>query len=354
MADQQTERRPGGPFAGIIAWGTKITRWALATRPVRAWFIYLEHHGPMLADSVTYRTLFSVFAGVFLGFAIGGIWLSGRPDAMDALVATISTAIPGLIGEDGVISPDDLIQPITLSITGTLALIGLVGAAIGAIGSLRTAFRTIADQADDQTFFIWLLLRDLLLAIAFGAALALAAAITFFSTAAIGTLFDWLGLSIRDPLYDVSTRIVSIVVIFVIDTVVVAAMFRLLSGLRPRARSLWVGALLGGVGLVVLQLLSSLFVGGASSNPLLASFGSLIALLLWFNLSAQVILIAGAFIVAGVDEEHDRVHARHSAPTLAARRLQRAERRATYAATELAAAREAVDKELAAQHPPAA
>lgn len=354
MADEQTKTAPGGPFRGLIAWGRRVTAWALATRPVRAWFIYLEHHGPMLADSITYRTLFSVFAGVFLGFAIGGIWLSGRPDAMEALVATIGVAIPGLIGEDGVISPDDLIQPLTLTIAGTLALIGLVGAAIGAIGSLRTAFRTIADQPDDQTFFIWLLLRDLLLAIAFGAALAVAAVITFFSTSAIGTLFDWLGLSVRDPLYDVTTRIVSIVVIFVIDTVVIAAMFRLLSGLRPSARSLWVGALIGGVGLVALQLLSSLFVGGATNNPLLASFGSLIALLLWFNLSAQVILIAGAYIVTGVDEEHDRVHARHGAPTLATRRLQRAERRATTAATELAAAREAVDKELAEQHPPAA
>ena len=111
MADQQTQQRPGGPFAGLVAWWTKATAWALATKPVRAVLLYFEHHGPMLADSVTYRTLFSVFAGVFLGFAIGGIWLSGQPDAMDALVATISTAIPGLIGEDAVISgPDDLLR----------------------------------------------------------------------------------------------------------------------------------------------------------------------------------------------------------------------------------------------------
>jgi len=352
MADEQAQERSGGPFAGLAAWWTKATQWALATKPVRAVLLYLEHHGPMLADSITYRTLFSVFAGVFLGFAIGGIWLSGQPDAMDALVATISTAIPGLIGEDGVISVDDLIQPLTLSIAGTLALIGLVGAAIGAIGSLSTAFRVLADQPDDQTFFLWVLLRNLALAIGFGAALALAAGITFFSTTAIGTLFGWIGLSVRDAAYDVTTRIVSILVIFVIDTVVIAAMFRTLSGLRPSARSLWVGSLLGGVGLVVLQLLSSLFVGGASSNPLLASFGSLIALLLWFNLSSQVILIAAAYIITGVDEEHDRVHARHGAPTVATRRLQRAERRATDAATELAAAREAVEAELASQHRP--
>ena len=97
----------------------------------------------------------------------------------------------------------------------------------------------------------------------------------------------------------------------------------------------------------MLQVLSSLFVAGATSNPLLASFGSLIALLLWFNLSSQVILIVGSFIVAAVDDEHDRVRARYGASTLALRRLQRAERRATDAATELASAREAVDRERA-------
>lgn len=351
MADQQTQPRPGGPFAGIVAWGTKVTAWALATKPVRTWFHFLEHHGPMLADSVTYRTLFSVFAGLFLGFAIGGIWLAGRPDVIDALVSTISMAIPGLIGEDGVIDPDDLVQPITLSIAGVIALVGVVGAAIGAVGALRVAFRNLADQPDDQTFFVWVLLRDFVLAVGFGAALAAAAVVTFVSTNALTTLFDWLGISTREPLFDVLARGVSLLVIFAIDTVVIAAMFRVLSGIRPSRRALWTGSLLGGVGLLVLQLLSSLFVGAATNNPLFASFASLVALLLWFNLSSMVILIAGAYIVISDDEEHDRVHARHGATTFALRRLLRAERRATDAATELSAARAAVDEERAAHGP---
>jgi len=333
--------------SGIIAWMKRMTAWALARKPVRAFLLYLERHGPMLADSVTYRTLFSVFAGVFLGFAIGGIWLSGNDVAMQALVDTIGVAIPGLLGDDGLISPDDLIQPLTLSIAGVIALVGAVGAAIGAVGSLRMAFRELGDQPDDQTFFVWVLLRDLILALGFGAALAVAAAVTFFSSTALSTVFDWLGVSTNDEAYTWATRGVALLVIFAIDTLVVAVMFRILSGLRPGARSLWTGAVLGGVGLTVLQELSSLFVGGATNNPLLASFGSLIALLIWLNFSSQVILIAAAYIITGIDEEHDRVHALHGAPTFALRRLQHAERRATDAAAELASAREAVERERA-------
>ena len=72
--------------------------------------------------------------------------------------------------------------------------------------------------------------------------------------------------------------------------------------------------------------MSGLFVGGATSNPLLASFASLIALLLWLNLSSQVILIASAYIVVGTEEDTDRVHAVHGATTLAQFRVRRAER----------------------------
>lgn len=341
----ETDRRPASPVARVSAWAKRATAWVLTKKPTRAILLYMERQGPMLADSVTYRTLFSVFAGVFLGFAIGGIWLSGNETAMQALVKTIGAAIPGLIGSDGLIDPDDLVQPITLSIAGSIALIATVGAAIGAVGSLRKAFRDLGHQPDDTTFFLWLLLRDLLLALGFGVALAAAAAVTYFSTAALGAVFDWFGISAGDGLFEASTRTISIVVIFAIDTIVIAAMFRLLSGMQPNARSLWSGAVIGGIGLTVLQLLSSLFVGGATTNPLLVSFGSLIALLLWINFSSQAILIAAAYIVTGVDEERDRVHARYGAPTFAVRQLQRAERRAADAAAAVIAAREAVARE---------
>ncbi|MET0976255.1 MAG: YihY/virulence factor BrkB family protein [Leifsonia sp.] len=337
MSGQDSERNePKGP--GLVQ---RVTAWALSTKPVRAFLLYQEHHGAMLADSVTYRVLFSVFAGVFLGFALAGIWLAGNPDAMAALIDAVNATIPGLIGDDGLISPDDVVQPLTFGITGTIALIGLVGAAIGAIGSLQTAFRNIADQPNDTTFFVWIQLRNLGLAIGFGAALLVAAGITFFSTSALNSVFAFIGADRHSWIADASTRAVSILVIFAIDTLVVGVMFRMMSGLRPPARILWTGAVLGGIGLTVLQVLSSLFVGGASSNPLLASFGSLIALLLWLNLSSQVILIAGAYIVTGVEEHEDRVRARYGATTFETRRVQRAERAVEAAARELDVAREA-------------
>jgi membrane protein len=339
---------PGHPpdslesMADLIA---RITAWALVRKPVRAFLLYTEHRGPMLADSVTYRALFSVFAGVLLGFSIAGLVLAGNPELLQSLIASVNAAIPGLLGEDGLIDPSTIAIPIGLSITTVLSIVGLVGAAIGAIGSLRAAFRMLADKVTDDVFWIWVLVRNLIIAIGIGAAFAAAAAVSFFANAGIGAVSEFLGLSEGNPLSVIGTRAVSIVIVFVLDAAAIAVLFRTLSGVKASWRALVPGALYGAVGLTVLQQLSSLFVGGAASNPLLASFASLIALLLWFNLSAQVILIAGAYIITSVDEEQDRVRARFGASTFAQRRVKRAESLVRLATDELNTARAEEEKE---------
>jgi membrane protein len=334
-------------MADLIA---RITAWALQRKPVRALLLYTENRGPMLADSVTYRTLFSVFAGVLLGFSIAGLVLAGNPELLRALVASVDAAIPGLVGDGGIIDPSSITIPLSLSLTTALSLIGLIGAAIGAIGSLRVAFRALAENLNDDIFFVWVLLRNLLIAIGIGAAFAASAALTFFANAGIGALAGFLGLSEGNPLSVIGTRVVSIALVFLLDAAAIAVLFRTLSGVKASWRTLIPGSLYGAVGLTVLQQLSSLFVAGAGSNPLLASFASLIALLLWFNLSAQVILIAGAYIITSIREKEDRVRARFGASTFAQRRVKRAERSVRLATQELTKAREEEEKEREAAH----
>lgn len=321
-------RSTRAPLARLIAW-------VLTLKPVRAFLLYSEKRGPMLADSVTYRALFSVFAAVLLGFSVAALWLAENPVAWGALVDALDAAIPGLVGT--IIDPAEIQSPFGLTLAGIISLVGLVVAAIGAIGSLRVALRTIADKVHDDVAAVWVIVRNLLLAAAIGAGLAASAAATFFGTALVGSVHGWLGLN--DAVSRWATWGVGLIVTLALDTGVVALLFVVLSGVRASARVLWPGALLGGVALAVLQQLSGLFVGGAASNPLLASFASLIALLLWFNLSAQVVLLAGAYIVTGIEEQHDSVRARHGAATLAQRRVRRAEDAVRVATDELDSAR---------------
>lgn len=323
----------------------RIIAWALTLKPVRAFLLYLDTRGPMLADSISYRTLFSVFAGVFLGFSVASLWLADNPDVFNALVKVVDAAIPGLLGPDGLIDPTTIKAPVGLTITGVIALVALFGAAIGAIGSLRMAFRQLARHVHDDIFWIWVIVRNVLIAIGIGAAFLVSAVVTFYGTAGIGAFTEWLGKGPNDPLTVFSARALSLIVVFVLDALCIGILFRLLSGLKPSARSLWSGALLGAVALSVLQQLSFLFVAGVSRNPIYASFASLIAVLVWLNLSAQVILIAGAYIVTGVAEETDRVRARYGAKTFAQRRVQDAEDLAQLANDDLIKARTEEEKE---------
>ncbi|WP_100811109.1 MULTISPECIES: YihY/virulence factor BrkB family protein [unclassified Microbacterium] len=339
MAD--TEARPQAPRPPIA----RIIAWALQRKPVRALLLYSEHRGPMLADSITYRLLFAVFAAVLLGFSIAALWLSGNAAAWQALIDAVNSVIPGLVGTDGLIDPSDITAPAGLSLTGVLSSIGLVGAAIGSVGQVRSALRSLADQPNEDLFIVWALLRNLAVAVGVGVALVVAAGVTFFGTALVDVVGGWFGVPPDHPLSSWGTWLLSAVVVFVLDAVVIAVVFRVLSGVRASGRTLWTGALLGGLGLTVLQQLSGLFVGGARANPLLASFAALIALLLWFNLSSQVVLISAAYILTGVEEQRDRVPARYGAPTFAARRVQRSEIALKVAKAELDRARRAEQEE---------
>ncbi len=315
------------------------TAWALERRLVRAALLYGEKRAPVLADGITYRALFSIFAAVLLGFSVAGLWLAGNPAAWQALVETVEYAVPGLIGENGIVDPNTIDNPVTFSITGILSLVGLVGAAIGAIGSLGTAMRLIANTTSADVPFPWVLLRDLALAVAIGAAFLVSAGLTFaarLGVREVEELTGWGGAGW-------SAHLISLFVVLALNVGLVAGTFRVLAGVRASARALWSGALLGGLGLLGLQELSSLFVGGASANPLLGTFAALIALLLWVNLSVQVILYATCYICTGVEDERDRVHARFSARTFAERRIQQAEKAVAVATAELRAARDAAE-----------
>lgn len=345
--ERPTNPDPASPPAqkGWIArTSATVIRRLLRLRVVRAALLYTGRRGPMLADAVTYRALFSVFAAVLLGFSAAALWLSQDAVAWRAVVSAVDSAVPGLIAtgdEKGIVELDMIDAPGGLSVAGVISLIGLIGSALGAIGSMRNAVRTIAgtDTADVVLYLV--LLRSALLALIIGATFVAAAALTFAGELVVGWFAGIVGVASDAPAVFWTGRVLSLVIVFALDTVLIAAVYRMLSGVRASRSALWGGAALGGVGLLVLQELSGLFVGGAKANPLLASFASLLALLLWLNLSTQVILLASALITISHREQGDRVAERFGAETLPEFALRQAEDDVRAATAHLRAAQQA-------------
>lgn len=314
----------------------------LAAFPVRVWRNFSYSNGFLLSAGMSYYVLFALFALLYVAFAGAGLWLGASEAAIDALVRVMNTYIPGLIGTDGegLVSVDDVTGIAKssgglLSITGAIALGVAVWTAVGAVTFTRRAVRDLFGLPYDTRSYWLLKARDFFSALVFGGAMLVGAVLSWAGVWALEQFYRLLGWSTGSWPFDLSVRLLSIGVAFVLDAAALALLVRFLTGTILRWRYIWPGALLGGGAMVVLQLGAGLLLSRVPGNPLLASFAVIVGLLLWCRWLAIVVLMAASFIaVTAMDhdqplEHEDEAAARRAeehALVLAARvRLRRAE-----------------------------
>lgn len=311
---------------------TEITRRTLAWFPIRVWRHFLQHNGFLLAAGISYQSLFTIFAAIYLAGAIVGAWLGGRPEAVDQLIRIINSYIPGLISENGLVKPSDVESVADqstglLAVTGGIAAIVAIWTAIGFVTYTRRAVRDTFGLSYDSRSFVLLKARDLFAAALFGVALVVGWALVQITTWALEVVLSLIGWQTNATWSAILVRLLTLVVAFAINALALALLFRYLTGTSLRWRRIWPGSLLGGAAMAVLQVGAGLLLSYSPSNPLLATFAVLIGFLLWFRLNGIVILVAAAWIAVATsdrdlpltvvsDEERRRIE--HEALDLAA------------------------------------
>jgi membrane protein len=292
---------PEQPKTGIAGLIDKV----LAFRPVRVFFHYTGDNGPLIASGMTYQAIFALFAGLWFAFSLAGFIVKGDPALQDTVFSAINRLIPRLIeygNNAGAIPAKTLLNTSALSWSGAVALVGVLFTAVGFLGTLRTAIRIMFDLPNPVANPIVLKLKDLGLTLAFGAVVLLTAAISVVSNVALDFIFGLLGLGHATVLQQLATTAVAFVVLVLIDTGILMGAFRILSGIAIPFRRLLVGAVIGGVGLALLQTVGTSLLGGASRNPIVGAFATLVGVLLYFNFVCQVILIAASWVDVGMEE----------------------------------------------------
>ncbi|HEY9477108.1 MAG TPA: YihY/virulence factor BrkB family protein [Microbacteriaceae bacterium] len=275
-------------------------------KPVRVFVRYRERRGSILARGLSYQSIFAVFAGLWLGFSVAGLVLRANPELSSAFFATINASVPGLIdvGEGtGAVKADQLLETSILGWSGVVAAVVLLFTGLGWLAAARDAVRALFDLPGERTNFLLLKLKDFGLAVGFGAALLVSAGLSLESTQALGIVLGWIGVDEHSLVAALVGRLIGLALMLLLDTAVLSALFRLLSGLTIPLRRLFAGALLGALALGTLKVLGSALLGGASRNPLLASFAVIIGLLIWFNLVCQVILLTASWIATGMADD---------------------------------------------------
>ncbi|WP_240665965.1 YihY/virulence factor BrkB family protein [Agromyces sp. LHK192] len=289
---------------------TKLTQRTMALFPVRVWRHFLAQNGFILSSGMSYQSLFAVFAGIYVVFAIAGLWLINSPDLMDAFVRLVNTLAPGLIGPDGVVTEDALTQIAENSTgvvgwTGAIALGSFIWTAIGFVTYARIAVRSMFGLPKDTRSYTLLKARDFVAALAFGLTLFVATVLSIITTSFIDWGLGLLGWDLESRTSTFFVQTGAFIVVFAIDTLALAALFRFLSGAAMPWRRMWAGSLLGSGGLTVIQLFSSVVLAFTSSNPLLTTFAVFIGLLLWFRVTSIVILVAACWVAVEASDRNE-------------------------------------------------
>ena len=323
-----------------IARATELTKKTLAWFPIRVWRHFLQHNGFLLAASISYQSLFAIFAVIYVAFATVGVWLGGSAAAIERVIDLVNRYIPGIIGADGLVTPEQVEAIATrsggaLALTGAVAGIAAIWTATGFVTFARRAVRDIFGLSFDRRSYVLLKARDFLAALLFGIALVIGSMLGGATTGLLDILFSVVGIGERSVWFQLLLRVLSIAVAFAINAAALAGLYRFLAAASLPWRTIWPGALLGGGGMAVLQIgVAALFVY-TPANPLLATFSVLIGFLLWFRLVGIVMLVAASWIaVTAADREiplepvteEDRLHAEHAVLVAAAKMKLRAAR----------------------------
>ncbi len=296
-------------FDEPIQRATAITLKTLGWFPVRVWRHFLQHNGFLLAASISYQSLFAIFAVIYVAFAAVGLWLGGSPTAIQGVIDLINRYIPNLISENGLVKPEAVASVAqesggVLAVTGVIAVVVAIWTAIGFVTFTRRAVRDIFGLPFDRRNYFVLKARDFLAATMFGVALVLGATLGYLASGALDFIFQLFGFSSRSFWTQFAVRALSILVAFAINSAALAGLFRFLTGASLPWRTIWPGSLLGGAAVAVLQVGVGLLFAYTPSNPLLATFSVFVGFLLWFRLIGIVILVAAAWIaVAAKDRD---------------------------------------------------
>ncbi|MFD9503517.1 YihY/virulence factor BrkB family protein [Streptomyces sp. NPDC060035] len=245
-------------------------------------------HWARLAAAITFLSFLALFPLIAVGAAIGAALLS--TEQLDKIQDKVAEQVPGISDQLGI---DNLVAH-----AGTVGLVAgalLLFTGIGWIGSMRDCLRAVwgKDDADDGNPVIRKL-KDAGLLFGLGGAALVTLAASAVGSTAIGWTADLLGIA-EGGAGGVLLQVAALAVAVFADFLLLIYLLTLLPGVEPPRRRLIVAGLVGAVGFELLKLLLGSYMKGVASKSMYGAFGVPVALLLWINFTAKLLLFCAAW-----------------------------------------------------------
>ena len=279
----------------------KVTRRPVVAHLLRANQRFGGRLGNQFGAAITYFSVLAIVPIIMFAFSVLGFVLAvSAPELRKNLLDQVSSGLGGL--DSGTRKSIVAVIKNALDHWRAIGIVGPLSAlysGAGWIGNLKDAVRAQWRESFDfrvkkENFLIKnannivvLLGLLVLIAITFGLA--------SISTSLSGTITGWLGLDQVGWL-----RPVLAFVPIIISIGAGWLVFMYLYLVLPETREPWAavrrGSLIGAIGLGVLQYLTSFLIGRFASSPTAALFGPVIALMVFMNLFARLVLFIAAWI----------------------------------------------------------
>jgi len=268
---------------------------------------FFNRLGDQFGAAITYFSVLALIPILLFAFAVLGFVLTVlRPDLINDIVDAFSEAL-------GTLDPatrQQLVDRVGQSLSnwrgvGIVALLTAIYSGAGWMDSLKRAvraqWRPDFDMAENQGNIIKWTLVNLVTLVGLIVLIAVTFALASISTALADDLLHFVGLSEIGWLNPV-LRFVPIIFSIGAGWLLFMYLFTVL----PKEREPWPavrrGALIGAIGLGVLQYSTGLLFGLFGRNSAATIFGPVIVLMLFFNLFAQLILFIAAWIATATQE----------------------------------------------------
>jgi membrane protein len=268
-------------------------RWPWFGHAARAFERNDEVRGSQLAAAVTYFGFLSFFPLLALGFAVVGYLSDGDPHVQQQVTDAVENAFPGLVGSgEGSINIQDVID--AKAGAGIIGLLGLLYAGLGWIDAVREALQRVFGTSAHRIGFVKKKIVDVLVLGALGVAVLSSIAVTSLATRVTQQVLDVVGIG-ESQVATVALKVLAVALALLADTVLIAILLSRLSGARLPWRQVRSGALVAAVGFEILKLVATFLIAKTTTNPIYATFGVIVGLLVWINFVSKLLVVSAAW-----------------------------------------------------------
>ncbi|MFF7469594.1 YhjD/YihY/BrkB family envelope integrity protein [Streptomyces sp. NPDC008092] len=264
-----------------------LVGWLMTTHVWRSYERLDRVKWSRLAAAMTFISFVSIFPLLTVGAAIGAATLS--ESRQQELQNKIADQVPGISDQLDIHS---LVQN-----AGTVGLIAgavLLFTGINWVGQMRDCLRAVWELPDMDKNPILAKAKDGLILIGFGGAVLVTLAVSTVASAAVGWTSRQLGIA-EHSWGSILLRTAAFAVAVTADFLLLLYVLTLLPGVEPPRRRLLIAALIGAVGFELLKLLLSGYIQGVAGKSMYGAFGVPVALLLWINFTARIVLYCAAW-----------------------------------------------------------